>query len=85
MEVPVTINATRLTRVLGEKPRLSEWHAKERHRAIQPVQRDPRPARAIMGYVMTALALAAVITIGVPIALNLAAVFVRVAQTISSI
>jgi len=81
----VTIRATRMNRVLGVKPRQTEWHAFERYRTIETVQRDPRPARAIMGYVMTAIALAAVITIGVPIALNIAEVFVRISRAIASI
>lgn len=81
----MTIRATRMNRVLGSKPRQSAWHAFEHYTAMETVQRDPRPARAIMGYVMTAIALVAVITIGSQVALTILEVFAHVSRTIASI
>lgn len=63
----------------------SAWGRFARLTAIDSVRRDPRPARAVVGVIMAAIALAAAMTIVVPFALKLVEEFHRVSMAISSI
>lgn len=80
----MSISRSRMNRVLGEPPRRNMWEAAEHHAAIETVSRDPRPVRAVAGFIMTALATGGGLSGGIYIAHEIYLRFVSVAEALSS-
>ena len=71
------IQASRVHRVIGAPERTNSWEGFKRRTAIETVTRDPRPARAVVGYIMTALAAGVGLTMGGMLAMEIATKFIQ--------
>jgi hypothetical protein len=78
------ITSSRLHRVIGVPERQNAWEAFERRTAIETVSRDPRPVRAVVGVIMTAIATGGSMMLGWSLATEIARMFNEIAQAFSA-
>lgn len=78
------IPSRRLERVLGELPRENAWEGSRHRTALETVDHDHRPVRAVMGAIMTTLATGVGLIVGGYVAMDIAHMLISIATQLSS-